>query len=208
MLGEYWARRKVQFDRVYSGPRLRQKESARIAGEGFKQAGLDWPEPVVLVELDEYQAEAVMEQGLPLLLEKDARLRELQEQFKGSPDNATKIRNFQQMYEVVVREWAEGKLPLPDVEPWTAFCARVQRGLAQIMEKSDGGRQVAAFSSGGPVGVAMQRALGTAPQTTLQLAWMVRNGSFTEFLFSGERFTLSRFNAFPHLDDPALLTYR
>jgi hypothetical protein len=38
--------------------------------------------------------------------------------------------------------------------------------------------------------------------------WMSRNCSYSEFLFSGERFTLSAFNAFPHLDDPALLTYR
>ncbi len=149
-----------------------------------------------------------MEQGLPLLLEKDVRLRQLQEQFKESSGDAARIRNFQKMYEVVVREWAAGKLPLPEVEPWTAFCARVERGLEQIGKENSGGRQVAAFSSGGPFGVAMQRALGTTPQTTLQLAWIVRNGSFTEFLFSGERFTLSRFNAFPHLDDPALLTYR
>ena len=54
----------------------------------------------------------------------------------------------------------------------------------------------------------MQRSLGLSHRTTLQLAWMVRNAAFSEFLFSGERFTLSRFNAFPHLDDPGHLTYR
>jgi hypothetical protein len=42
----------------------------------------------------------------------------------------------------------------------------------------------------------------------LQLAWMVRNASFSEFLFSGDRFTLSRYNAFPHLDHADHLTYR
>jgi hypothetical protein len=37
---------------------------------------------------------------------------------------------------------------------------------------------------------------------------MAQNSSFNEFLFSRERFTLSSFNAVPHLDDPAIQTYR
>ena len=56
--------------------------------------------------------------------------------------------------------------------------------------------------------MAMQRALNLSPQDTLRVAWMSRNCSYSEFLFSGDRFTLSTFNAFPHLDDAALLTYR
>jgi hypothetical protein len=56
--------------------------------------------------------------------------------------------------------------------------------------------------------VTLQRALRLSTESTLQAAWMARNGSIHEFLFSGERFTLSSFNASPHLDDPSLLTYR
>jgi len=37
---------------------------------------------------------------------------------------------------------------------------------------------------------------------------MVRNCSYSEFLYSGERFTLSTFNSFPHLEDASMLTYR
>src|SRR5712692_753897 len=40
LLGEYWARHRVMFDRVYSGPRTRQTETARIVGEACRQAGL------------------------------------------------------------------------------------------------------------------------------------------------------------------------
>jgi hypothetical protein len=36
----------------------------------------------------------------------------------------------------------------------------------------------------------------------------VRNCSLTEFVFSGERISLDSFNAIPHLDDPALRTFR
>ena len=40
MLGEYWAGLKLRFDRVYSGPRVRQRETARIVGEAYRAAGL------------------------------------------------------------------------------------------------------------------------------------------------------------------------
>jgi hypothetical protein len=66
----------------------------------------------------------------------------------------------------------------------------------------------AIFTSGGPVAVSVQRALHLSPQDTLEVAWMPRNCSYSEFVFSGDRFTLSTFNSFQHLDDPALLTYR
>ncbi len=40
LLGEYWARRGVAFSNVYSGPRMRQRETARIVGEAYRNAGL------------------------------------------------------------------------------------------------------------------------------------------------------------------------
>jgi broad specificity phosphatase PhoE len=64
ILGEYWAGLNLAFDRVYSGPRVRQRETARIAGEAYKAAGMPWPEQTVLQEFDEFQAEAVMERRM------------------------------------------------------------------------------------------------------------------------------------------------
>jgi hypothetical protein len=51
-------------------------------------------------------------------------------------------------------------------------------------------------------------ALDLSPRRTLELSWMPRNASYSEFLFSGERFSLGTFNAFPHLDSAELLTLR
>src|ERR1700686_845746 len=79
LLGEYWARHKTVFDAVYSGPRIRQVETARIAGEAYRAAGLAWPEPSIMPEFDEFRAEAVMEQSLPRLMESDAEVRQLHE---------------------------------------------------------------------------------------------------------------------------------
>ena len=97
---------------------------------------------------------------------------------------------------------------MDNIESWQEFSARVYGGLSKIAAADGKGQQVAVFSSGGPIGVTVQRALELAPQMSLKIAWMARNCSFTDLLYSGDRFTLSSFNAFPHLDDPAVLTYR
>src|ERR1019366_6202912 len=60
LLGEYWARMGVVFGSAYSGPRVRQLETARIVAEAYRSAGLFFRETVVMNEFDEYQAEAVL----------------------------------------------------------------------------------------------------------------------------------------------------
>src|SRR6516162_5045187 len=82
ILGEYWAGLGLCFDRVYSGPRVRQQATARIVGEVYRNAGVHWPEPVVLETFDEFQAEIVLERSLPALLERDSEIRRMHEAFK------------------------------------------------------------------------------------------------------------------------------
>jgi len=208
MLGDYWAGLKLGFDHVYSGPKVRQRETARLVGEAYKRAGLHWPEPVVLPEFDEFQAEAVIERSLPELIESDSDIRRMHQAFKSAQTRPEQFKTFQRIFEVVIGRWADGKLPLEGIEPWADFSARVQRGLAKFPENGNHGQRIAIFSSGGPVGVAMQRALGLSTEATLKAAWMVRNCSYSEFLFSAGRFTLSSYNATPHFTDLEFLTHR
>ncbi len=208
MLGEYWARHNTVLDRVYSGPRVRQAESARLAGQTYAASGLNWPQPTVMTEFDEFQAEAVMERSLPGLVERDSAIRKIHETFKAADSREQQFKLFQRLFEIVIGQWVAGEIVLPDIEPWPVFCTRVSEGLTKIAAHGDSDQNVAVFSSGGPVGIAMQRALGLTPQAALRTAWMVRNGAYSEFLFSGDRFTLSAYNCCPHLTDPAFLTYR
>jgi broad specificity phosphatase PhoE len=208
MLGEYWASRNVAFDRVYSGPRVRQIQTAKIVTGIYRRMGVAFAELAVLPEFDEYQGEDVLRKSVPELTKTDAGIRDLHASFQSAATSEEKRRGFQRMFEAVVGKWVDGEIPLPDVESWPEFCARVNRGLSKVMSGSVPGERVAIFSSGGPIGAAMQHALNLSPRDTLRVTWMSRNCSYSEFLASGDRFTLSAFNAFPHLDDPALLTYR
>src|SRR5271168_3484114 len=77
LLGEYWSQRRVVFSNVYSGPRVRQRETARIVAEAYRNAGLGFPASVVMSEFDEYQAETVMRECLPQLVRVNAEIKEL-----------------------------------------------------------------------------------------------------------------------------------
>jgi len=207
-LGQYWVRQKMVFDRVCTGPRVRQKDTARIVAEVYRDGGLPFPEPAVIDEFDEYQGGAVLEHGLAQLLETNRELFELHRAFQNSRSSDQRLVNFEKMFEMLITKWVDGEIVLPTVESWPEFCTRGDRGLSQCISANGRGQQAAVFCSAGLIGVAMRRAFHLSPQDTLRATWTVRNCSYSEFLFSKDRFTLSTFNAFPHLDDVSLLTYR
>ncbi len=208
LLGEYWARRGMLFSRAWSGPRVRQVQTARMVEEAYRRLGREFPEVAVMNEFDEYQAEAVLKLGLPQVLERSQEVRHLHQAFELSKDSDERKRSFQQMFEAVIGMWVSGELVVDGVESWPDFCARVDRGIAAIVNSATPAGDSVVLTSGGPIGVAMRRALHLSHTDTLQLTWMSRNASFSEFLSSGSRFTLSTFNAHPHLEDESLLTYR
>jgi broad specificity phosphatase PhoE len=208
VLGEYWARHKIVFDRVCTGPRVRHRDTEKVVRETYIKHCLAYPEAVVLDEFDEFQGDVVLEKSLAHLCETNSHIRDLEAAVKTANSPPQRRRNFQKLFDTVVTMWVNGELAVDGVESWEAFIARVNRGLSKFLAAANKSETCAIFTSGGPVAVSVQRALRLSPQDTLQVAWMPRNCSYSEFLFSADRFTLSTFNSFQHLDDPTLLTYR
>jgi broad specificity phosphatase PhoE len=208
LLGKYLAQRRVVFDRVCTGPCVRQKDTAKLMSDEYRKVGLEFPERLVLPEFDEYQGEAMLERSLPGLLKNDQSIRDLHAAFQSSSGSGGRRATFQKMFEAVIGKWVGGAVSLPGVETWSEFCSRVNSGLSKFLSAGDRGERVAIVTSGGPIAVAMRRSLNLSPQYTLQVSWMSRNSSWSEFLYSGDRFTLSAFNTHPHLNDADMLTYR
>jgi broad specificity phosphatase PhoE len=208
LLGEFWTKRNVMFDAVFTGPRKRQRETGRIVCECYAAAGLAMPELIELAEFDEYDADGILTHLLPQLLERDAHFRQLHEAFETAASDAERRRNFQKRFEVITLAWLRGAALSPEVESFRAFHARVQRGLRHIQQTSASGSRVAVFSSGGAISVSTQLAARAHEEMVLEFNWRIRNCALNEFVFSKGRFTLDSFNAVPHLDDPKLHTYR
>ena len=53
-LGDFWVTQGTVFDEVYMGPLSRQIDTAHEVGGRVRAAGLPWPEPVLIEELNEY----------------------------------------------------------------------------------------------------------------------------------------------------------
>jgi broad specificity phosphatase PhoE len=208
LLGEYWARHNIVFDRTCTGPCVRQKDTHALVSDTCQKAGIPFPDPQVLRELDEYQGEAVLERSLPGLLETDQTIRGLHAAFQSSSGSAARRATFQKLFEAVIGKWVGGAISPPGVETWLEFCSRVNSGLTKCLSAGNRGERVVVVTSGGPIAVAMQRALQLSGDSTINVSWMSRNSSWSEFIFSGERFSLSSFNCHAHISDAAMLTYR
>jgi broad specificity phosphatase PhoE len=208
LLGEFWSRHELVFDRVCSGPCVRQRDTATIVAAAYQKANLVFPNPLVIPEFDEYQGEAVLERSLSALLESDREISSLHYAFQASHDPQSRRRTFQKLFETVIGKWVDGEIPSNSVEPWRDFSSRLNSGISAFLAAGAQSERVAIFTSGGPIGLAVQRALDLSSQNALRVSWMAQNCSFSEFLYSADRFTLSSFNSVPHLDDPSLQTYR
>lgn len=216
LLGELWAGRGVEVTRVFTGPRMRQVRSAELCGEAYAASGRRWPVPVVIDDLDEMRIEPIFREQMPELFERHAHLRALGDSMLAAEGDEARARIFDRLFEGVVSMWVKGQLSAPGVETWPEFRSRVQRGLRAAQEfRSEGnlarapsGRTVAVFTSAGVITAATQQALGLVDDKALGLAWHLRNCSISEFLFSGERWSLRSFNSVPHLTDSGMITYR
>ncbi len=207
-LGKFWIRQGVGFDEVYSGALTRQWRTAELAGQCFIEAGLNWPQLQTTPELNEYDSVGITHRLIPALAERDAHFRELLAAFERNKQAADRNRHFQKMFEAVTSVWLGGEFEVEGVEPWRSFQARVRAAIKRIIAAEGSGRRVAVFTSGGVIGLSVQNVLNAPERAALEINWRVRNCSLTEFVFSRERLSLDSFNAIPHLDDPALRTYR
>lgn len=208
LLGEHWARLGVSFDRAFHGPRARQRRTAEIAAVAMKKAGLPLVELAQLDALDELRFDGVIMGALPQLAERDPEIAGLLEDFGAIADGRPAPRTFQRRLERLFHVWVKNPDPIEGVEAWTDFSVRIGRVLGEMRANATKGLRVVGFTSGGVIGAALQLALEAPPHVAVDLMWRVRNSSATEFLFSGDRFTLAAFNATPHLEDGALITYR
>ncbi len=181
-LAEYWKRLGVGFDEVWCGSLLRQRQTAELATSVAAQVSDDW---------NEYDANGILHNFAP--------------PYELEP-GADRNRKFQKVFEPAMLAWLAAE-EHPKVETWSVFRARVLRALARIQE-GPSNRNVALFTSGGPISVLVQAAIGAPERSFLEVNWRVKNCSLTEFTFSRDRLSLDSFNALPHLERAELRTFR
>ncbi len=206
-LGDELAAADVSFDRVYSGPAARHRETAEGVATAFGRLARAWPEPITVDELGEHQGARIVRAALDLPEYEEVRTQLDAGIGEGAVD-PTLRRAYLIVFRRVTRQWARGELPFPtEEESWASFRARVEAGMGRILSEAGKGATVGVFTSGGPIGSTVAWALGLRDEQALELAWMVENTTLTELLFSEGRVSLKSFNVQPRLSARELITH-
>lgn len=208
-LGRHWRECGLRVDAAFHGTLRRQRETFDAVRGAFRAAGVAFPRATVEPGLDEYAAQDLVRTIGPQLARAEADFALLWERWVAAASAPDRNRHFQRMFENLAGRWSRGEISHPGLEPWSDFRSRANAALSRIRAGHKRGARVVAFTSGGPIGVAVQSCLGAPPEAALAINWRVRNCSLTSFLFSGSRVSLDAFNEMPHFAaNPELVSFR
>ena len=207
VLGDELVSGGVLFDRVYTGPLVRQRETAEEVAEAYVRRSKPWPGVTELAELAEHEGSRVVRHALSSEAEHAEALERLLAPSGKGGDEAELMRTYFTVFRSVTRRWARSEIAPPEVsESWQMFRIRVASGVARIVAESGRGVTVGVFTSGGPVGSTVASALELGDERALELAWMVENATVTELLFSDDHLSLKSFNVQPRLGAAEMMT--
>jgi broad specificity phosphatase PhoE len=204
LTGVHFAELGVKLDALYSGTLERQRETAELFARAYAgESGT--PLPVISEPaFNEYEGDAILKHYAASL--DPAELARL-----GFPELMRERSKFQLFLERAARAWVDGELVAESLLPWTGFHGRIAEALARIMREQGRGKSLLVATSGGVIGTLVAHVLGLRNHVGIELNWAVHNASITRLIYSGERVSLSMFNALPHLDRAdrkRLITYR
>jgi len=205
ILADHFQNLGLEFDAIYSGCQLRHEQTLAAYLEKSPKPENPIPPAHKTDAFNEYDSEKILKTLIP-------------EMIREEPAFETEVmmmledkRSFQMVYEKVMRKWINSEKPAKNLETWETYSNRVRAGLDKIMTSEGSGKKIAAFTSGGPISVCVQKALGLSNENTLQLTWQIMNTSITRLKYSGGRLILFGFNDVGHLElerDAGLITYR
>lgn len=203
LLGNYFVRRGICFDSIYTGTLSRHEETEKEMRRAYEERGIAFPQSYRIAQLNEYDSHSILKALVPELLAKGA-VRD-----SDVANIFTDRKSFQRVFEAAMLAWASGEFhaALPS---WSDFVAGVNQALGTIMQKDGRGKTVAVITSGGPVSAVVRRALSLSDENTMRVTWQIKNASFSRFKCTTETLMLESFNEVPHLEEAGgeIITYR
>lgn len=198
MTGAAFSQRGIQFDLALQGAMQRHAQTAEHC-----LTQMDYmPTLDIDPRFNEFPHEEILFKLKPELSEPHAVAALL-----AQSDNPNKT--FQQLFARAIARWMSGEHDTEYSETWSAFRARVHQALQELVTSKH--NNIAVFTSGGPISLAVQFALELPDATAINLSWSTINASITRLLHSEHRgVSLSYFNDFAHLErqDQDYVTYR
>jgi broad specificity phosphatase PhoE len=204
LLGEHFRAQKIEFEAVYSGSLSRQR--------GTAEAALPGAEAAVDAGWNEFDLAQVYAEYAPHLSANDADFRREYEvmqaslkESRGAHDHPVH-RKWNDCDKKIVHAWVESRYEYSG-ETWPAFVARIHAAFGRVSEKCGDGNAIV-FTSATPIGVCAARTLELEDARAMWLAGVLMNASFSTLRIRESEVRLFSLNNAPHLDEPALRTFR
>lgn len=186
-LGEYFAQRNIQFDRLITGTQLRHQQTLEGIAKGLGKQELTALPSETHPGFNEYDFYALFAS----LTDKHAHIRAYATGDK---------RGFYKGLKELLKLWMADELDGPIPERWADFYHRVKEAMAFATQTE--AEKVLVVSSGGPIGTIASQVMLSPPQIGMELNLQVRNSSFCHYFFNQQSMRLATFNSIPHLDWP------
>lgn len=204
ILGRYLQKTHIVFNQAFVGTMKRQAQTAALVLDELVDHNppLD---PETDPAFDEYAFKPIIEAVLPDLLDDEPGLNDV------LPHIFSDNRQFQTIFGKIIDRWVEGNYQASGFESFNDYHQRVVDGLTKAAQHAGDKDNLAVFTSGGVVSMAMKAALDLSDKEAMRLSWWVKNAAVTVLAYSKERFNLISFNNLAHLElenRPDLLTYR
>ncbi len=200
-LGASLQRRRV---RLVHGSLTRHKQTMNEWISGFSAAQPDIQmSSIENAEFNEFDHEDMLAVAFPEYVDKNVLAKHLMQ-----TENPRKA--FHKLYEKAVSRWISGDFDSDYRESFSAFKQRCVQGFSQLVASAESGESIFVFTSGGPIGMAVQWALNLNDATTFKINSALVNSSVTHFLTNAAGdCTLGYLNNYGHLYSEGVeVTYR
>ena len=193
-LGMVLGKRIEPFDAIYLGSMVRHKQTATNCLQGFSQK---FQEPAAIVDAgwNEYDHQDILRQFRPEFITAKSMTEYIAAQ--ANPKQA-----FEQDFNDAMGRWMSGEHDSDYVETWNSFTSRVHGSLKAVLANNPGKKNIAVFTSGGPISLVSQYLLGVPQEKLMQMNWTLMNCGVTKLVSTGSRLFLASLNEHTHFESP------
>ncbi|MGJ8680907.1 histidine phosphatase family protein [Paraglaciecola sp.] len=178
-LGAHLRETEIKFDQVIRGDMLRHKQTAELAlPDQTFEINQNWNEYDHQDILAKQNNECVTAKSMKAYLDGFSQ-----------PDEA-----FSQLVTQAFTRWVGGEHDAQYLESWPAFTIRIEQALQKLLELHSDAKNVAVFTSGGPIAFLCHKIMGAPLQNLFRLNWSLVNCGVTKLKTTRNGLMISSLN--------------
>ncbi|WP_158768762.1 histidine phosphatase family protein [Paraglaciecola sp. L1A13] len=186
-LGVDLSRRGIQFDKVISGGMLRHQQTANSCLRSMQANQSVVSQMTVNADWNEYDHQDILAQLNPDFANANGIKNHLKQQQK--PNFALQV-----LLDSAFSRWISNDYVDDYNESWCAYQTRIRQALQTTVEQAGDAKNIAVFSSGGPIALLSQLLLNVPAKNLMDVNWTLVNCGISKIIISSKGQILSTLN--------------